>query len=250
MILLVIFAFIAGVVTILSPCILPILPIILSSSVGYTGKKRPLGVVTGFVASFTFFTLFLSSIVVASGVSADSLRNISVVILFLFGLTLLIPSVQIVFEQLFARLSVFAPKENNKTGFGGGFVVGLSLGLLWTPCVGPILASVISLALTGSVTLQAAVITLAYSLGTAIPMFIIMQGGSTALKKVPWLLQNTSNIQKAFGVVMIFTAIGIYFNVDRRFQSYILTAFPQYGAELTKFEDNQSVINELKNINN
>jgi len=248
MILLILFAFLAGVVTILSPCILPILPIILSSSVDSSGKKRPLGVVIGFIASFTFFTLFLSSIVKVSGISAGSLRYVSIVILVVFGLSLLIPKFQLLIEQLFSRFARLAPNGTKRQGFAGGVVVGLTLGLLWTPCVGPILASVISLALSGSVTYQAAIITLSYSVGTALPMFLIMSAGSNALKRVPWLLSNTAKIQKAFGVLMVVTALGIYFNVDRAFQTFILDTFPRYGSGLTTFEDNTRVKDALENI--
>lgn len=249
MILLIAFAFLAGIVTILSPCILPILPIILSTSVDTTGKRRPLGVVIGFILSFTFFTLFLSTIVRLSNIPAEYLRYFSVFILIIFGFSLFIPTFQLWMEQLFSKLTRFAPTRQKKQGFFGGLIIGFSLGLLWTPCVGPILASVISLALAGTVTAQATIITLAYALGTAIPMFIIIQTGSMALKKVPWLLQNTVKIQKAFGILMVITAIGILFNVDRQFQTYILNTFPQYGIGLTQFEDNSSVKNELKKIN-
>lgn len=250
MILLIGFAFLAGVVTILSPCILPILPIILTSTIGGQdiGKGRPIGVVIGFVLSFTFFTLFLSTIVRISGLSADFLRVFSVVVIAGFGISFLIPQFQKILEILFSKLASFMPQSNNRTGFFGGIIIGLSLGLLWTPCVGPILASVISLALTGSVTLDAFFITFAYALGTAIPMFLIMLGGQSALRRVPFLLRNTSNIQKAFGVLMILTAIGIFFNIDRKFQTFILDKFPQYGVGLTKFEDNQSVRKQLENI--
>lgn len=139
----------------------------------------------------------------------------------------------------------FIPSSQGRTGFGGGLVIGLSIGLLWTPCVGPILASVISLAITGSVTLDAFFITLAYSIGTAIPMFLIIIGGQNVLRRVPWLLSNLGNIQKIFGVIMILTAIGIFFNIDRKFQTFILTKFPQYGVGLIKLEDNEAVRNEL-----
>ena len=248
MIILIAFAFLAGVVTILSPCILPILPIILSSTIGgkNTGKSRPLGVVTGFILSFTLFTLFLSTIVQISGISADALRFVSVAVIALFGLSLLLPQFQELVERLFSKLAGFVPNSQGRTGFGGGLLIGFSIGLLWTPCVGPILASVISLAITGTVTFDAFLITLAYSFGTAIPMFLIILGGQNALRKIPWLLANTGKIQKAFGMLMIITAIGIYFNVDRRFQTYILTTFPQYGAGLTKFEDNEMIRNQLQ----
>ncbi len=244
MLLLIAFAFIGGVITILSPCILPILPVILSGSVT-GGKRRPFGIVLGFIASFTFFTLFLTTIVNLTGLSPDILRGVSIVVLILFGIVLLLPQAQAWIEKLFSRVTSRAPKQQNRTGFGGGLIVGLSIGLLWTPCVGPILASVISLALTGSVTGSAALITLAYALGTAIPMLAIMYGGRKLLHKVPWLLKNTAKIQRGFGVLMIIVAIGIFFNVDRSFQTYILEKFPNYGTGLTSIEDNESIQKEL-----
>jgi cytochrome c biogenesis protein CcdA/thiol-disulfide isomerase/thioredoxin len=231
MILLVFFAFIAGLVTILSPCILPVLPIVLGSATS-GGKKRPVGIITGFIFSFTFFTLSLSYIVKATGLPSDSLRIIAIILVGLFGFSMLVPSAQIQMEKMFSILSGFLPKNTTDSGFIGGVVVGLCLGLLWTPCVGPILASVITLAATSSVNFTTIIITLAYSIGTAIPMFAIMYGGKSLL-----LLKNSASIQKIFGVLMILTAIAMYFNVDRTFQTYILEKFPNYGAGLTKFED-------------
>ena len=176
----------------------------LSSSVGgKQDKARPFGVVTGFVLSFTFFTLFLSSLVKLTGIPANSLRALSVIVIAGFGISLLIPQFQLAMEKLFSRLSILAPQGQQKSGFGGGLLVGLSLGLLWTPCVGPILASVISLAISGTVSFSAVAITLAFAIGTGLPMLLIIKGGQTALQKVPWLLKNTSKIQKGFGVLMI-----------------------------------------------
>lgn len=253
MILLIAFAFLAGIITVLSPCILPILPIILTSSIGgvKTGKSRPVGVVVGFILSFTFFTLFLSTIVRLSGIPAETLRFVSVLVIAGFGVSLLVPAFQVFVERIFSKLAGFMPSGKSRTGFGGGLLIGFSVGLLWTPCVGPILASVISLAITGKVTFDAFLITLAYSLGTAIPMFLIMLGGQNALRRVPWLLHNSGHIQKAFGVLMILTAVGIFFNIDRKFQTFVLDTFPQYGTGLTKFEDNDIIRNALdKNAGN
>jgi len=247
MFLLIAFAFIAGFVTILSPCILPILPVVLSGSL--TGDKwRPYGVVAGFVGSFTFFTLFLSIIVRATGISADSLRLLSVLVIALFGISLIVPKCQEIVEKLFSKLAGAIPSQGQRHGFWGGVAIGVSVGLIWTPCVGPILASVISLALSGSVSGTAIAITLAYSLGTAIPMFAIIQGGRTLLTRVPYLLQNTKNIQRVFGVLMLLTALGIFFNVDRKFQTFILEKFPQYGVGLTQFEDNAVVKTQIEQL--
>ncbi len=246
MLVLIGFAFLAGIVTILSPCILPVLPIILSGSVA-EGKKRPLGIVVGFVLSFTFFTLFLSSLVRALGISATSLRTFSVVVIIAFGVSLLLPKVQLLLEKSFTFFSRFSP-STNRSGFVGGCIVGLSLGLIWTPCVGPILASVISLALTGSVSSAAFFITLAYALGTGLPMLAITYGGQHLLTRSSWLLSHTQHIQKVFGVIMIITGVAIYLNIDRQFQTWLLETFPEYGTSLTQFEDVEQVREQLDKL--
>ncbi len=250
--LLLFFAFIGGIVTILSPCILPILPIVLSGTLT-GGKKKPLGVVAGFILSFTFFTLFLTTIIKFTGVSADVLRTISVFVIGIFGISLLLPQFQVAMEKLFSRLAALVPTQNpnsNRPDFIAGFIIGLSLGLVWTPCVGPILASIITLAATSSVSGGAVLITLMYALGTAIPLFAITYGGRQLLTTHPWLLSHTQAIQKAFGILMLIAALGIFFSWDRQFQTYILQKFPNYGTGLTKLEDNQAVKNELDKLKN
>jgi len=247
MIILIGFAFIAGFVTILSPCILPILPIVLSGGIS-NDKNRPLGIVLGFVLSFTFFTLFLSSLVKLTGISPDFLRGLSVVIIFGFGLSLLIPRFQYYLEIVFSMLSNKVKTKGTRSGFFGGILLGLSLGLIWTPCVGPIIASVITLAASSTVTSASVIITIAYSLGTAIPMLLITYGGRALLQKNFWLVKNTVKIQKIFGVLMMITAVGIFFNIDRSFQAYVLEVFPQYGTNLTKIEDNKIVREELQQL--
>lgn len=247
MIFLLLFAFLGGIVTVLSPCILPILPIVLSSSI-HANKKRPYGIVIGFILSFTFFTLFLSTIVKLTGISAEYLRYFSVFVIAFFGLTLVLPQAQKFIEIAFSKFqSNLSINNSNKSGFWGGILIGLSLGLLWTPCVGPILASVISLALTGEVNSTAIFITLAYSAGTALPMFAIIKGGQKLLLKTS-LVKYSKNIQKFFGVIMILTAIAIYFGFDRQLQTLILEKFPNYGTGLTQLEENDLVNDALEKI--
>ncbi len=196
MIVLLAFAFVSGVITILSPCILPVLPIVLSGGVG-GGRARPFGVLAGFVVSFTAFTLSLSAIVQALGIPVDALRIVAVVLILLFGVVMLVPWLRDRFEMLTSRLAARGNRAGSArtdtsgwAGFGGGVLVGLSLGLIWTPCVGPIMASVISLALTQHVDGGSVFITLAYTVGTSIPMLGVMLGGRALLDKVPGLKKH------------------------------------------------------------
>jgi len=199
--------------------------------------------------------MFLTLIVNLTGISADFLRYFAIVVIGLFGLVLVLPRLQAAFE-------IFASKVASKgqalqsgksqigaeTGFWGGTAIGVSLGLVWTPCVGPILASVISLALTESANFQAVLITLAYSIGTAIPMLVILYGGRALVSKFSFLTRNLGKIQKVFGVLMILTALALFFNLDRKFQTYVLDKFPGYGSGLTSIEDNEIVQQELEKL--
>jgi len=244
MLILISFAFLSGIVTILSPCILPVLPIVLSGSVG--GKRRPLGVITGFIVSFSIFTLLLTAFVRFLNIPADSLRVVAVILLILFGLIMVIPKLTTAFEVFASRLTGRSQKKKTASGFTGGVLVGFSLGLVWTPCVGPIMASVISLAITQSVDSGSVFIILAYSLGTSIPMLAIMLGGRSLIKRFPRLSGNSGKIQKVFGVLMIVMGISISVGADRKFQSIVLDLFPNYGSGLTVFENIKPVQDAIK----
>jgi cytochrome c biogenesis protein CcdA/thiol-disulfide isomerase/thioredoxin len=241
------FAFLSGVVTILSPCILPVLPVVLSGGVG-GGKARPFGVVAGFAASFTLFTLALTAIVQALGVSPDVLRVAAVVLIAAFGVVMAVPKLRELFERATARVAGLAARGSRggrrgapRSGFWAGLPVGVGLGLVWTPCVGPIMASVISLALTRRVDGGAVAITLAYALGTSVPMLAVMVGGRALLERLPGLKRNAGRIQQVFGVLMVAVAVLIATGLDRRLQAALLAAFPNYGAGLTRIEEADAV---------
>lgn len=244
MAILILFAFLAGIVTILSPCILPMLPIILSGSVG-SGKARSLGIISGFVFSFTLFTLTLSAIVSALGVNPDILRWFAAVFILLFAAVMIIPALKTAFMALTSKLTNRANNvsraNSGKKGYFSGAALGFSLGLVWTPCVGPIMASVISLALSQAIDAGSIIIALSYSLGTALPMFLIMTGGRKLLKRIPFLTKNSEKIQKIFGVLMLMTSIALFTGFDRTFQTWILDIFPGYGSGLTALEESESV---------
>src|SRR6516162_9371022 len=126
--------FVAGVVTAISPCVLPVLPVLLAG--GASGRK-PLRIIAGLVASFTVFTLFASWILSKLGLPQDFLRNLAIVLLFVTAATLFVPRVALLVERPLNAFSRLRPRN-----VGGGFVFGATLGLLFVPCAGPVLATI------------------------------------------------------------------------------------------------------------
>lgn len=231
MTLLLIFAFLAGVATILSPCILPVLPAILSA--GTTkGRLRPLGITTGLVASFAFFTLTLNAIVQATGLSATVLRDIAVATLIVFGLMMVFPRLSLWFTKIISPIGN-AGQHIDSSGFTGGFYFGIALGLLWTPCAGPILAVITTLVATQSVTPFAIFLTLAYSVGAGIPIFFIAYGGSKIIQTSRLLSSHAEGIRQLFGCLTILTAIAIALHWDTFLQQKIIALFPPMVIEDT-----------------
>jgi len=229
------FAFLAGVITVLSPCVLPLLPLILATAT-QEGKARPIGVVLGFIGTFTAATLALSFLVRALGVPPDLNRLLAAIILLALGLVLLIPALQLGFERLAGSLAGRVPAGAPGNGFGGGLAVGAGLGLAWSPCVGPIMASVITLALNQQVGAGAVAVTLAFSLGTALPMAAIMIGGRRLASRLTWFQANAARIQQAFGAVLILTGLAIFLGWDRAIQIQLLDWFPGWEGLLTGWE--------------
>src|SRR3989344_8065991 len=215
MLTLLIFSFVSGLLTILAPCIWPLLPIILSSTTKQC-KNRPLGIVLGIVLSFTIFTLTISYIVKLIPFDPNSLRLFAVVVIGVLGLTFLIPKLSSIIEgavsKLIARFGGKLLQSGQNSGFGSAFVTGVALGLVWSPCAGPILASIATLAATRAVNFHVILVTLVYTLGVGIPLFIFALVGNKLFTRTRFLSSKLGVIQQIFGVIMILTAIAIYTN--------------------------------------
>ena len=235
MILLLAFAFLAGLVTILSPCILSIAPILLAAGTQQT-RYKPLGIIAGLVMSFSFFTLSLTAIVQATGVSPDIFRYIALCIIIFFGLTMIIPFFENAFTLLTSRIAHIgsAIQEHSsliKTEFISGLLLGIALGLLWTPCAGPILATITTIAATGGITLTTILITISYSLGAAIPMLLLCFGGAKIMNSTTALAPYTHTIRQIFGVIIITSALAMIFHVDTFIQEKVAHLFPTVDIE-------------------
>jgi cytochrome c biogenesis protein CcdA/thiol-disulfide isomerase/thioredoxin len=205
MLLLLGIGFVAGVVTAISPCVLPVLPILLA---GGASGRRPLRIVAGLVASFTVFTLFASWLLDQAGLPQDFLRNLAIALLFLMAVTLLVPRAALLLERPLASFSRFRPKN-----VGGGFVFGATLGLVFVPCAGPVLATVTVVAAKDQVGVRAILLTLAYAIGAAVPMLAIAFGGREAAAT---LRRRAASVRLASGALIGLVALGLVFHLDDR----------------------------------
>jgi len=175
MTLLMVFALIAGAGTALSPCVLPVLPAVLAA--GATGgRRRPLGIVTGLALSFTIATVALVYVIEALGLPDGLVRDLAIAVLIAFGLSLLLPPLGDRIEAAISRL-VPAPARPGGEGFGSGLLVGASLGLIYAPCAGPILAGVITVSASQEFTAGKLAVALSYAIGSAIVLYALILGG-------------------------------------------------------------------------
>ena len=234
MLVLLAIGFVAGIVTALSPCVLPVLPIVLAG--GATGR-RPLAIVAGIVASFTVFTLFAAWLLGRLGLPQDLLRNLAIGLLFLVSLTLLVPRM----GELVARpLQVLTRRRPGD--LGGGFLLGASLGLVFVPCAGPVLAAVTVIAANREVRLDGVLLTLAYATGAALPMLAIAFAGQRAATV---LRVRALTVRRAAGVLVGAAALAIALGADRELQTQI----PGYTESLQdRFERSGAAQRELREL--
>lgn len=231
MALLVLFAFLAGAATAISPCVLPVLPIALSA--GTTGgRRRPLGIVTGLAVSFTFATVALVYAIAALGLPGDFLRKLAIAVLIGFGLTLMAPPLAARLEGWISRLAARGggPRPGAE-GFWSGVLVGLSLGLLYAPCAGPILAAVITVSASEPFGAARLAVALSYGIGSAFVLYLLMLGGRRAIAPVA---RRGPSFQIAMGAVMVLVGVAMLANYDIRFQNAIATDLPSFLVDPSK----------------
>ena len=244
MALLMLFALVAGAGTALSPCVLPILPAILSAGVT-GGRRRPLGVVTGLALSFTFATVALVYVINALGLPNGFARDLAIAVLFAFGITLLIPPIGDRVEAFASRLAP-GPARFRGDGFGSGLIVGASLGLVYAPCAGPILAGVIVVSAAQDFTAGRFAVALSYAVGSAIVLYLLLIGGRRLTQR---LNPVRGRVQMALGAVMVLVAFAMTANLDTRFQTAIASDLPGFLVNPTKgIEESKVVSTEIAKV--
>ena len=224
MALLIIFGFVAGAATAVSPCVVPVLPVALSA--GATGgRRRPLGVVAGLVVSFTFVLFALVYVIDALGLPNDLLRNVAIVVLFGFGIVLLIPPLAARVEAFGSRFAGRVGVKAEGDGFWGGVGLGLSLGVLYAPCAGPILAAVLTASASQPFNAGRLAVVVAYAIGSALVLYLLMIGGR---KLAAPLARRSGSFQMAMGAVMVLVAFAMWQGYDTKFQSNVTASLPSW----------------------
>lgn len=217
-------ALLAGVVTVAAPCTLPMLPILLGASVGQTGKARPAMIALGFVMSFSMVALLLGAITRAFDFDPNDLRTGAAILLAGFGLLMIWPAP---FEWLSVRIGGFSSgMATSREGVIGGFVLGTTLGLVWTPCAGPVLGSILTVVATSKDTAWASLQLVVYAVGASLPMLAIAYGGQAVTTRVRSLARIAPKLQQGFGVIVIAFAALSYFQYDTLIVSWLTGFYP------------------------
>lgn len=225
MILLVCFAFLAGAATAVSPCVLPVLPAVLST--GATGgRRRPLGIVVGLTVTFTAVIVGLAQLVEGAGLGTGTTRSVAILVLAAFGIALMVPRLRARAQAPFARLARLAPRSAG-TGFWSGLGVGGALGFAYAPCAGPVLAAVVSV---GAASGRSVTVGLSYAFGSAVGLGGLALLGRRVLAR-SGLRRRGNTVQVALGGVMALTALAMAFSVDVRVQTALATRLPAAVAD-------------------
>lgn len=213
--------FLAGVVTILSPCILPILPPFLAASLAQS-RYKPIFIALGLMVGFTGVGILITVFGQALGISVFTFRKIAIVFFAVFGLLLIFP-------ELSARLFSYLPHiriNANKPSILSGFFTGLGLGFAWIPCIGPILGAVLAFAATKQSLSLSIIYFLLYSLGAGIPLLLLAYFSNRLVDKFRWLATRTEKIKQVAGLILVLVAISFIFNWDRVVQAWVVRHYP------------------------
>ncbi len=229
-------ALLAGVLSVLSPCVLPLLPIVLGTAAS-AHRLGPVALAAGLAISFTAIGLFVATVGFAAGLDTGVFRTISAILLIGVGLVLLVPKLQEQFALAAAPVSNWAGGyTDNFTpgGLGGQFGLGLLLGAVWSPCVGPTLGAASVLAAKGEDLGQVALTMLAFGIGAALPLMLLGFVSREAMMRWRGRLMETGSIGKTLlGVLLVVVGVLVATNLDKRLETILVDASPQWLTELT-----------------
>ncbi|MHB1571022.1 MAG: cytochrome c biogenesis protein/redoxin [Solirubrobacteraceae bacterium] len=244
MFLLLVFALVAGAGTAITPCVLPVLPALLSASAA-GGRRRPLGIVLGLATTFTVAIVAVAQLVRGVGLGSAATRDLAIGVLIAFGVVMLIPELAERLQAPLSRLARFGPRTRGD-GFWTGLGVGAALGFVCAPCAGPILGAVISVsASTAGPTARVVGVAVAYSLGLAAVMLLWGFGGRAAIGAVRRVARGYV-VERALGCVLLATGVVMALNLDVRFEEALAkdTSLPAFLVDPTRALETSNAVSK------
>ena len=226
----------AGALSTLSPCVLPLIPVLLATAVS-AHRWGALALGAGLALSFTLVGIFLATLGASLGLEPDTFRTVGGVILAAFGLVLMVPKLQ----ELFARMASALSNSGNQVlsrmtigGFTGQFIVGALLGVVWSPCVGPTLGAATTLASQGRDLAQIALLMLIFGLGAAAPLVLLGGLSRASMMRVRGRLLSAGKYGKQlFGLALLVFGVLIASGTDKSLEAWILNRTPDWLTAVT-----------------
>jgi len=229
-------AFLAGLLSVLSPCVLPLLPIVLGAAVS-EHKLGPLALAAGLAISFTCLGLLIAVAGYALGFDASLFRSVAAAIMILIGLVLVLPSWQARLAVAGGPVSAWADRSFggfSGSGLSGQFAMGLLLGAVWSPCVGPTLGAASLLASQGENLAHVALTMVVFGLGAAIPLAVLGTLSRSMLTSLRDRMLSTGKLGKILlGTILLVVGIGILTGADKTLEAALVAASPDWLTELT-----------------
>ncbi len=226
----------AGLLTLINPCVLPILPIVLATAL-QAGRGGPLAVAAGLSISFVALGLFVSIAGRSLGITDATLANAGAVLMILFGLVLLVPRFSENFAAATAGVSARADAQidaTDRNGLTGQFVGGLLLGIVWSPCIGPTLGGAISLASQGENLLHATAIMVTFALGVSTIVLALGYGAQSVIRKrQAWMRSLAGSARPIMGGVFVAVGLAILFKFHHTLEFWALEYLPEWFTELS-----------------
>jgi cytochrome c biogenesis protein CcdA/thiol-disulfide isomerase/thioredoxin len=241
------FAFVAGLLTVLAPCTLPVIPLVLGGATG-GGRRRIGGIFIGFGTAFLAVTVVFAATLATLGVTTDRLRLGAAVVLGVAGLSLAWPRLARILDRVLGPVQQrasegrLAAPDTHPTGLLGGLAIGAGIGLIWAPCVGPIMAAVIAAAAVSGPSPQAVGIAAAYVIGAAIPLVAIAHWGRRATRAVD--PQRADRARRAFGVAMAITSVVVLTGLDVPLQARLTAGLPAEVSSTLFAIEQQPIVQE------
>ena len=219
----------AGSLTTLSPCVFPILPLVLGGAV-QGNRLAPLAMGSGMAISFALIGLVIGALGPALGIDSDNVRIFGALLLIVFGLVMLVPVLNQRFTEWMLPIASSANAASSRLdggSLGGAFLLGGVLGLVWSPCSGPLLASALTLVASEGGASRGALILGLFGIGAAIPLVAVAYASRSGFSRArSWVLGRIDAIKKAFGVVILITGVAILTGGDKWVEARVVDLLP------------------------